>query len=79
MPRTAVASVFGKPKTEEPGRLRHRFEKYREYTDAEKKAMPKAPGGGYYKGEYAYAWVDAHFDNAKLVRLEVRVGGETDW
>lgn len=53
---------------------------YRKYSDAEIAAQKHpAPGGGHYKGEYRYLTVKVREKSHAVDRIEVSLGGETDW
>lgn len=77
--QSEVTSILGSPSKATPDWLVYSFEKYREYSPAERKKMPKAPGDGEYKGEYTYHVFMAHFTNGKMDLLDVWIGGETSW
>jgi hypothetical protein len=77
--QSRLTSILGVPSKITPDWMVYSFEMYRKYLKVEREKMPRAPGGGEFKGEYNYSNLIAHFTGGKMDLLTVSVGGETDW
>lgn len=74
-----LKSILDRPSKITEKWMVYSYESYRDYTTDEQRKMPRAPGGGYYKGEWTYHYLDARFSDGKMDLLDVSVGGEPTW
>ena len=74
-----VETILGVPSKRTQTWMIYSYEKYHQYTKEKQLKYPKAPGGGYYKGEWSYYDLLAKFSQNKLIFLQVSVSGETEW
>ncbi len=74
-----VESILGTPSKITASWVIYAYQKYHSFTPEESASMPRAPGGGDYKGVFTYHDLVMHFTDGKSDKITVNVGGEVDW